>query len=104
MVEPKVEAVEAALDGEKPVKHLIGCTRTIKTAVLVCEYLSQRCVGTSIGRESIHYVFKDPTPNNGYWSADIIVDSYNPAIDYKTISNMVEVCRAFVAGAGEIWT
>jgi hypothetical protein len=89
----------------KPIRHKIGCARTIRTAVLVCQYLSQRCDKKHIQEDSITYYFTDPTPNNGFWSADIIITTYAPYSKEqdRAISECVDICRAFVAGAGEIW-
>ena len=90
-------------DDNKPIRHKIGGTRTIQTAVLVCEFLLERF--SEFPRGTVHYHFLDPTPQNGFWSADIIVDLYGAydAKKDKRLSEMVEVCRAFVAGRGEIW-
>lgn len=99
---------QIAPGGTEPrqVRHLIGSTRTIQTAVLVCEYLRKRCaLECKINPDSISYVFKDPTPDNGWWSADIVVTTYSfdsPSLDASHI--LVNTCRAFVAGRGEIWT
>lgn len=90
---------------KKPTRHKVGCTRTIRTAVMVCEYLRERCCkGTALNPTAVHYVFTNPSPDNGFWSADIIVDSWDSVRDQPTLTKCVEVCRAFVAGAGEIWT
>lgn len=96
-------------DGQVQVtRHKIGCARTIQTAILVCEYLRATCASplSSIHGDRIRYWFTDPTPSNGFWSADIIVETYSGEdalkVD-KTLSEMVTVCRAFVAGRGEIW-
>lgn len=85
----------------------IGCTRSIQTAVLVCEYLKEFCAHphSPIGREAIRYAFTGPTDRNGGWSADILVEvygEYDPKKDITT-NEMVPICRAFVAGRGEIW-
>lgn len=87
--------------------HKIGGTRTIQTAVLVCEYLRRTCCNplSSIKPDWVRYSFHDPSPDNGFWSADILVDvygEYDPEKD-KATTHMVVVCRAFVAGRGEIW-
>lgn len=89
----------------KLTRHKIGSARTIRTAVLVVAYLQSRCAQphSEILAQSIHYSFTEPTEKNGFWSADIIVDSYDSLRDDKAISKMVDTCRAFVAGAGEIW-
>ncbi len=88
----------------KALRHKIGDARTIKTAVLVCEFLKSRHCHPHSGvpRDAVHYAFIDPTPENGYWSADIVVDM---PIDWnmKESECFVDTCRAFVAGAGEIW-
>lgn len=90
----------------KLVRHKIGSTRTIQTAVLVTEYLRQRCsVECSIHPDAISYVFTDATDKNGFWTADIIVTSHaltEPSMEACSI--LVNTCRAFVAGRGEIWT
>lgn len=83
--------------------HIIGHARTIQTAVLVIEYLAGRT--PEIHRDRIQYRFTDPTPSNGFWSAEIYVTLYGDEsvkLD-REISRMVETCRAFVAGAGEVW-
>jgi hypothetical protein len=89
---------------ELPLRHKIGSARTIRTAVLVCEFLRSHCCfpHSSVHCDRVKYVFEDPTPENGFWSADIIVEA--PVNwDSKESARFVEVCRAFVAGAGEIW-
>jgi hypothetical protein len=50
----------------KLVRHKIGCTRTIQTAVLVCAYLKDRYAApqSQIHRDSIRYVFTEPTNRN----------------------------------------
>lgn len=100
----------AEVNQETPqTRHKIGGTRTIQTAVLVCEYLRARCCypHSVINGAQLSYFFHDPTEKNGFWSADIIVTTYNTEFDVKVekaISVMVDTCRAFVAGAGEVWT
>ena len=79
--------------------HKIGCTRSIQSAVLVCEYLRQQ---TSFPKDLIAYHFTDPTDQNGWWSADILVTTYGKYDDAE-MTRLVEQCRAFVAGRGEIW-
>lgn len=89
---------------EKPIRrHIVGCTRTIRTAVLVVEYLRRRNISQAIPGDAYGFIFKDPTPENGWWSADIIVTLYGD-LDLETSSRLVDLCRAFVAGSGEIWT
>ena len=93
---------------KKLVRHKIGCTRTIETAILVCEYLRATCASphSIVHPDRIRYHFTDPTPQNGWWSADIIVDTYEPNEMLKmdnALTMMVRICRAFVAGRGEIW-
>lgn len=84
-------------------RHKIGSARTIQTAVLVCEYLKKACaLQCKITPDSIRYVFEDPTPENGWWSADIIVTASDLSEDATHL--LVAICRAFVAGRGEIWT
>jgi hypothetical protein len=78
------------------VVHKIGCTRSIQSAVLVCEYLRERT------QFAISYAFTEPTDRNGWWSADILITTYGKYNDAE-LSKAVEVCRAFVAGRGEIW-
>jgi hypothetical protein len=96
-VEPKVESPIPN------VSHIIGCARTIQTAVLVVAYLQARLgqPQTSVQRDRISYRFKEPTAENGWWVADIIV-KYEP-LSLKESSQFVDLCRAFVAGRGEIW-
>jgi hypothetical protein len=91
--------------GDKKLVHKIGCTRSIQTAVLVVQYLKERHARphSEIGAESIRYCFTEPTDRNGWWSADIVVDSYDSLRDDQALSEMVNTCRAFVAGRGEIW-
>lgn len=86
-------------------RHKIGSTRTIQTAVLACEYLKKQCsTECKIHAGSITYVFIDPTPENGWWSADIIVTSNSPDVPgLKESSILVDTLRAFVAGRGEVW-
>lgn len=94
-----------SLDNEpKEVNHIIGCARTIQTAVLVVEYLRTRSISCGIHGDMIRYAFKEPTAQNGNWSADIIVKTHSISIpDLKQSHELVEICRAFVAGRGEIW-
>lgn len=80
--------------------HKIGCTRSIQSAVLVCEYLSGR---VRFNREAITYAFTDPTDRNGWWSADILVTTWGEC-DARELTKAIEICRAFVAGRGEIWS
>jgi hypothetical protein len=87
---------------EKRIRHIVGATRTIKTAVLVCEYLRDKCCAphSKVHRDLVKYEFKEPCPENGYWSATILIDGN---MEYPESERFVETCRAFVAGAGEIW-
>ena len=84
------------------VRHLVGSTRTIRTAVTVCRYLQDTCCAphSKVPRDFVKYEFEEPTPSNGYWSAKIFVDS---DMDYADSTLFVQTCRAFVAGAGEVW-
>lgn len=96
----------ASQEQPKTINHIIGSARTIQTAVLVVEYLKAGCAHphSNIQPAQIKYRFKDPTPSNGWWSAEIIVETY--AIDGLSLddsSKFVSICRAFVAGRGEIW-
>ncbi len=88
-----------------PVRHRIGSARTIQTAVLVCEYLRERCaLECGINPDAISYVFTNATEANGWWSADIIVTTYSSGIPNLENSHvLVNTCRAFVAGRGEVW-
>jgi hypothetical protein len=101
-------ATETIAEERRPTRYSIGSTRTIATAVLVVEYLRRRhgAPHSKIHPDAFSYVFKEPNPANGWWSADIIVTTYNhecdPQLD-KDINQAVDLCRAFVAGAGEIW-
>lgn len=56
----------------------------------------------SIHPSTIEYRFKEPTAANGNWSADIMVVAYDYPDD-KDMTRIVDACRAFVAGRGEIW-
>lgn len=87
------------IEPPKKLVHKIGSTRSIQSAVLVCEYLRER---VQFSREAISYHFTDPTDRNGWWSADILVATYGKYDDAE-VSKAVEICRAFVAGRGEIW-
>jgi hypothetical protein len=86
------------------VRHKIGSTRTVRTAVMVVEYLSG-ALGhphTSIHSDRIRYQFTEPSERNGFWLADIIVEAPTDwSLDESR--EFVACCRAFVAGAGEIW-
>lgn len=94
---------------EKKIRSIIGHTRTIRTAVLVCEFLRTcHCKPHSaVLPHAIGYEFTDPTPANGQWSAIIFVhgnlDFVSGKVDVGFTNYLVDVCRAFVAGAGEIW-
>jgi hypothetical protein len=87
----------------RQLNHIVGSTRTIQTAVLVVEYLSGRT--SALHRDRFSYRFKDPTEQNGWWSADILVTTYgDESLKFDAeISKLVELCRAFVAGRGEVW-
>ena len=79
-------------------RHKIGCTRTLETAVLCIAYLRER----RIGNHNIRFVCTQPTDANGYWSTDIIVDAQE--MTDRQSHEYVETCRAFIAGRGEVWT
>jgi len=86
------------------VRHKIGCTRTVETAILVVAYLGD-ALGkphSSIHKDRIRYVFTEASDRNGFWLADIVVEA---PIDWnlEESSKFVNCCRAFVAGAGEVW-
>jgi hypothetical protein len=89
--------------------HIVGSARTIATAVLCVEYLRARLANpqSEIRADQIGYRFKEPTDKNGWWSSDIGVTTYSESHAYSLPeplgSRFVEVCRAFVAGRGEIW-
>jgi hypothetical protein len=88
------------MENKQPFTYLIGHTRTIQTAVLVVAYLQQRFFGIPLGQ--IKYRFIDPTSFNGWCSAEIILES--ELYDYNLDNlKLVSICRAFVAGRGEIW-
>lgn len=84
------------------VRHKVGCARTIRTAVLVTEYLRAHCCHphSKVPRDAVSYSFTDASQANGHWSADIIVAA---PYSFDRASQFVDTCRAFVAGAGEIW-
>lgn len=86
----------------KHIRNIVGCTRTLRTAVTVCRYLQDTCCAphSKVPRDLVKYEFKDPTPENGYWSATILIDG---EMEYADATLFVQTCRAFVAGAGEIW-
>lgn len=92
------------MSGEKkPTNHIIGHARTIQTAVLACEYLRARHRSTrGIHPDMISYRFKEPTEQNGFWSADIMVVMYSE-LPLDMAGRLVDECRAFIAGRGEIW-
>lgn len=92
------------LDSIKKCNNVIGSARTIQTAVLVCEYLKVYCADphSEIRKDQIEYRFKTATDANGYWYADILVVTWKPFTD-PTCKRFIDVCRAFIAGRGEIW-
>lgn len=93
-------------DEVEMVNHIVGSTRTIKTAVLVVAYLRERCAQphSKVHPDQIKYRFKNPNPANGYWSADIIIETASiVGVSLEDSSLFVNVCRAFVAGCGEVW-
>lgn len=97
------EANEVEVEiAKRKVRHIVGATRTIRTAVLVCEYLRDKCCAphSTVPRDLIKYEFERPCTENGYWSAKILIDGN---LEYAESARFVETCRAFVAGAGEIW-
>ncbi len=87
----------------KHIRHKIGSTRTIRTAVLVCQYLEDKCCAphSEVHKDRVIYEFKDPSQQNGFWTADILIDQNLVTLETSTM--FVRECRAFVAGAGEIW-
>ena len=87
----------------KHIRHKIGSARTIKTAVLVCQYLNDKCCfpHSEVNKDRVIYEFKDPSPQNGFWPADIFIDQ--EIVSLADSTRFVRECRAFVAGAGEIW-
>lgn len=92
----------------KPTNSIIGHARTIKTAILCCEYIRARCCHphSKIHPDWVKYTFTNPTVDNGYWCSDIIVQTYGDGgagLSLADSSIFVAACRAFVAGAGEIW-
>jgi len=90
-----------------PTHHIIGHARTIKTTLLCVEYLRQRhgYPQSDLRGDLINFRFYDPTGGNGYWSSDIFVDVYEgQEFGEELCSAMINSCRAFVAGAGEVWT
>ena len=96
-----VEKMDAAEVETPLINHIIGQARTIQTAVLVVEYLKKRIpFGCKIHADQIRYRFTNPTPDNGYWSADIIVENHSFGFDGD---ELIGICHAFVAGRGEIW-
>jgi len=86
----------------EPINHVIGHARTIRTAIMCVEYLRARHF-TNLHADMFTFRFTDPTPANGFWSGEIIVRCYRE-LDIAESHELVEVCRAFVAGAGEVWT
>ena len=92
----------AAVGNARQLRTIIGCTRTIRTAVALVEWL--RCnhcwPHSDVRADQVHYAFKNQTDaENGWWSADIYIDG-----DLKDASSRwTDLCRAFVAGAGEVW-
>lgn len=81
---------------EQVIRHKIGATRTVQTAVLVCAYLRER-----LRESNISFYATNASDQNGFWVTDIIVT--NHALSLEKSSELVEACRAFVAGRGEIW-
>ena len=94
---------------KNPVRHKIGSARTIRTTILAVEYLRAQCLPNDvIHKDLIRFVFEEPTAVNGFWCSHIIVDEYTVEGKYnkefdQALSRLVDLCRAFVAGAGEIW-
>lgn len=83
------------------VNHIIGSARTIQTAVLVVAYLQKRIPhGCKVHPDQIRYRFQDPTPENGWWSAEIMVVNHSFGFEADVL---IGLCRAFVAGRGETW-
>lgn len=86
----------------RTMRHKIGCARTVRTAVMVCAYLNQR--NRHLSSDRFRYVFTEAVGLNGFWLADIICDTYGDEDFDKLFPCAVQECRAFVAGAGEVWT
>lgn len=82
-------------------RSIIGYTRKIQTAILVCEFLRDKfCQPHSIvARDLVKYeiAVAEPPNKNGQW---IYVDG---DLDQQLTTRFVEICCAFVAGAGEVW-
>jgi hypothetical protein len=96
-------AQDAAAVESKPVCHIIGTARTIQTAVLAVAYLRERIPwNVTIDPGQIRYRFTDPTPKNGWWSAEILIETGSLTLD-PAADALIDICRAFVAGRGEIW-
>jgi hypothetical protein len=90
--------MSTAAEIEKPTNHIIGSARTIRTAVMCVEYLRARKLSECYPPNAIKYRFQDPTPANGQWSAEIYVEMYG-YLPLNVSSSLVDLCRAFVAGA-----
>lgn len=88
-------------EGPKLVFNKIGGARTIQTAVLVVEYLRHRRMSNAVHPDSIIYRFREPGADNGYWGADIGIQMHGN-LSLEDSSRYAEVCRAFVAGRGEL--
>lgn len=83
----------------KEAGSIVGHTRTIHTAVLVVEYLRDSLAGMlRVDRGRFRYRVYD-TPKDG-WVAEIRVVG---RLGLRESHEIVETCRAFVAGRGEIW-
>lgn len=87
---------------EQRVRNVVGHARTIRTAVSVCEFLRDACCAphSKVSRDRVIYEFKEPSAHNGCWSATILVDGH---MSHEDATLFVVTCRAFVAGAGEVW-
>lgn len=82
--------------------NIIGHARTIKTAVAVVEFLRSRKLSPCYAPDQIQYRFKEPNASNGFWSSDIVVQTQGH-LPLDVSSHLCDLCRAFVAGAGEVW-
>lgn len=89
---------------QEKIFNIVGCARTIRTTIMVTEYLRQRLgqPHTDVHPAQITYRFKESTEANGWWIADIGVKGRE--LNLQESKLFVDTCRAFVAGAGEVWT
>ena len=92
--------------------NIIGCAKYEQSAMLCVMYLQKRHSHphSKVPPETVKYRLESRPPgDNSYydamWPWTIYVDTQEGEIggDYQTTTLFVDICRAFMAGRGELW-